>query len=256
MSSIQYYVGTLRSLIGLQLVSRLASFGLNQSLIRIASPTVYGTAAIQFDLIRDTILFLGREAVRGVVLRTRVTDDDEKAKGTSPEAKGTSPEATGTRSRVLNMTLIAPALGLLVVFTVIPAYLSLLPHETTSQSCYMLSLCGYLFATIVELATEPFMLGTQIGLFTLPGRDSSSIRARIEGTSVVVRAVVTFACLYITKQFGTSDEHALLGFGLGQIAYSVVLIGAWMRAVGYNVVSEVLSQFITMVRTVPWALFK
>jgi hypothetical protein len=91
MSSIQYYVGTLRSLIGLQLVSRLASFGLNQSLIRIASPTVYGTAAIQFDLIRDTILFLGREAVRGVVLRTRVTDDDEKAKGTSPEAKGTSP---------------------------------------------------------------------------------------------------------------------------------------------------------------------
>lgn len=249
MSSIQYYVGTLRSLIGLQLVSRLASFGLNQSLIRIASPTVYGTAAIQFDLIRDTILFLGREAVRGVVLRTRVTDDDEKAKGTSPEA-------TGTRSRVLNMTLIAPALGLLVVFTVIPAYLSLLPHETTSQSCYMLSLCGYLFATIVELATEPFMLGMQIGLFTLPGRDSSSIRARIEGTSVVVRAVVTFACLYINKQFGTSDEHALLGFGLGQIAYSVVLIGAWMRAVGYNVVSEVLSQFITMVRTVPWALFK
>lgn len=249
MSSIQYYVGTLRSLIGLQLVSRLASFGLNQSLIRIASPTVYGTAAIQFDLIRDTILFLGREAVRGVVLRTRVTDDDEKAKGTSPEA-------TGTRSRVLTMTLIAPALGLLVVFTVIPAYLSLLPHETTSQSCYMLSLCGYLFATIVELATEPFMLGTQIGLFTLPGRDSSSIRARIEGTSVVVRAVVTFACLYITKQFGTSDEHALLGFGLGQIAYSVVLIGAWMRAVGYNVVSEVLSQFITMARTVPWALFK
>jgi oligosaccharide translocation protein RFT1 len=245
MSSSQYYLGTLRSLIGLQLVSRLASFSLNQSLLRIASPTVYGTAAIQFDLIRDTVLFLGREAVRGVVLRTHVVDDREKDNG----AIESSLRASGTRRRILNMALLPPVLGLLVVFTIVPAYVSTLPDKTTSQSCYKVSLYGYLFSTVLELATEPFMLGTQIGLFALSGRHASSTRARIEGTGVVVRAVVTFACLFLAKQSGSGDGQALLGFAIGQIAYSMVLVGAWMNAVGHDGVHQVSSQAITLVRS-------
>ena len=238
MSSLEHYAGTLRSLIGLQLISRLTSFGLNQSLIRIASPTAYGTAAIQFDLIRDTVLFLGREAVRGVVLRTHVPDYAGQDKGTLKQ----DPSASSTRRRILNLTLLPPFLGLLVASTIVPAYVSSLPRETTSQSFYAVSLCGYLLATILELAVEPFMLGSQVGLYSSSGLDASSTRARIEGTGVVARAIITFAYISIAKQSGSSDGHALLGFAAGQLAYSAVLVAAWTHAVGHGAVAEVATQ--------------
>jgi oligosaccharide translocation protein RFT1 len=244
MSSLQNYAGTLRSLIGLQVVSRLTSFGLNQSLVRIASPTVYGTAAIQFDLVRDTVLFLGREAIRGVVLRAHVSDPRDQDKDAVHPDDGSS----SSRSQVLNLTLLAPLLGILVGLTVIPTYVSLLPKETTSQSVYTTSLCGYLVATILELSVEPFMLGSQIGLFKATSSDASAIRARIEGAGVVVRAAVTFACLFAATQTGRQDDQALLAFACGQIAYSAVVIGGWAYATGYDAVVEVALQAKRMLR--------
>ncbi|MCT6562737.1 oligosaccharide translocation protein RFT1, partial [Staphylococcus aureus] len=63
-----------RALILLQLLSRLLTFGLNQVLVRLAPPSVFGTAAIQFDLVASTILFLSREGVRNALLRGERSD--------------------------------------------------------------------------------------------------------------------------------------------------------------------------------------
>ena len=56
-------------LVLLQLFSRLFTFALNQALVRLVSPQVFGTAAIQFELLLSTILFLSREGVRNALLR-------------------------------------------------------------------------------------------------------------------------------------------------------------------------------------------
>ena len=64
-------ISSLTALIGLQLFSRLFTFTLNQVLIRMASPEVFGAAAIQFELILSTILFLSREGVRTTILRVK-----------------------------------------------------------------------------------------------------------------------------------------------------------------------------------------
>lgn len=55
------------SLVAFQLVSRLFSFGMNQVLLRASSPVAVGTA-MSLDLIKDTILFLTRDPLRGALL--------------------------------------------------------------------------------------------------------------------------------------------------------------------------------------------
>ena len=66
--SISSTLKTGRSLVLLQLLTRVLTFVLNQSLVRLASPEVFGTAAIQFDLIYSTVLFLSREGIRNALL--------------------------------------------------------------------------------------------------------------------------------------------------------------------------------------------
>ena len=57
------------SLVLLQVFSRVVTFVLNQALVRLVSPQVFGTTSIQFELLLSTILFLSREGVRNALLR-------------------------------------------------------------------------------------------------------------------------------------------------------------------------------------------
>lgn len=64
-------LSTTLSLVGLQVASRLFSFGLNQALLRSTTPQAFGLATIQLDTLAGTVLFLLREGIRGaVVVRT------------------------------------------------------------------------------------------------------------------------------------------------------------------------------------------
>lgn len=243
MSSIDTLTRSVRSLVGLQLVTRLVTFGLNQSLVRIASPTVYGTAAVQFELVRDTVLFLGRESIRGVVLRTRPAGlQDEKQDKQAQQAQRLN----------LNLILLAPVLGLLVILTLIPVYVGFLPSSTTTQPFYFASLLSYLLATILELASEPFLLGCQINLFNdfKLYEGAMSIRARAEGMGVIVRAIGTFACLYLAKRMGMHDGYALLGFAMGQALYSMVLLAVWTGLLGFRRVKLVLDGAQSLISSV------
>jgi oligosaccharide translocation protein RFT1 len=54
------------------IVQKLLNLGLTQTLLRIASPEVYGKAAIQLELFLSMILFLSREGIRLALLREKI----------------------------------------------------------------------------------------------------------------------------------------------------------------------------------------
>jgi oligosaccharide translocation protein RFT1 len=222
MSNFRPFLSTLHSLVGLQIISRLVTFGLNQSLIRIASPTVYGTAAIQFELIRETVLFLGREAVRGVILR-------EGRRESKPRST-----SRVLAERTIDLRFLPPVLGIFVIASLVPIYVHLLPSSSTSQALYYPSLSCYLASAILELTAEPAILGAQLGLFEWNIQDATSVRAKAEGLAVIARAIVTFVLILTARYLGQGDRdgYTLLGFASGQMAFSITLLAAWCQAIG------------------------
>lgn len=192
-----------KSLIALQLLSRLITFSLNQALIRIASPKVFGTAAVQFDLVRDTILFLSREGVRAVVVRIPGEKKVESGRG----------REWIEDARIHNLVNLPFAFALVVAGGLLPLYLQSLPSTTTSQPFFHSALGLYIAATLVELLTEPFYLLAQ-----LSSPVNTGLRVQAEGTAIILRAVVTVGCLV-----GANEQYALLAFAIGQLAYSLAL---------------------------------
>jgi hypothetical protein len=191
------------------------------------------------------VQFLGREAVRWVVLRAQ-----NRSEATEVSVKGESGRTSTSvlEEQTLNLSILPPFLGLTVVITLVPLYIATLPISTTTQSNYRLALLGYVLATLIELAVEPFVLGTQIGLFHLPGINAATARARTEGASVIARAVTTFAFISLVRHSGGHDGYALLSFAAGQIVFSIVLYGLWVRLLGFAVLYRVINQAILLVR--------
>ncbi|CEQ41756.1 SPOSA6832_03508 [Sporobolomyces salmonicolor] len=66
-------LSTTLALVALQLGSRAFSFALNQLLLRSTDPQAFGVATIQLDTLRDTVLFLLREGIRGAVIPAHYT---------------------------------------------------------------------------------------------------------------------------------------------------------------------------------------
>lgn len=184
-----------RALILLQLLSRLLTFTLNQGLVRLASPAVFGTASIQFDLIAATILFLSREGVRNALLR------------------GGQSSGGGRLARI------PLQLGLAVAAATVGLYLYTSPPSTKGQKNFYPALGLYVTASLAELAIEPLYIACM--------RDGRMrVRVQAEGGMAIVRAVVSFACLYLFP------DHALLGFAVGHFAGAVWLTARYLYAGG------------------------
>lgn len=135
------------SLMGLQLGSRLLTFVLNQALFRLASPQAYGTAAIQFELILSTILFLSREGVRNAMLRAWPRDTTIPNQG-SNSSDGRIPALT-------NLSILPIILGLPVSMATIIAYGTLASIDARRQPYFDVALSTYAFAALTELCSEP-----------------------------------------------------------------------------------------------------
>lgn len=186
---------TARSLILLQLLSRVLTFTLNQLLVRVASPSVFGTAAVQFDLVLSTVLFLSREGVRLTALRAPKGDNKT------------------TETQISNLSLLPLPLSIFVSAILVPLYLKSMPESTTTQPSFHISLATYIVAAVAELAIEP--------LYNSAQRDGKvKIRVQAEGIAVIVRAAITVALV----GFG-GEEWALRGFAAGQLSYAVCLVG-------------------------------
>jgi oligosaccharide translocation protein RFT1 len=126
-------LSSLTALVGLQLVSRLFTFVLNQALIRMTSPEIFGAAAIQFELILSTILFLSREGVRTTILRVKTPGPKEMNLSFLPLAIG------------------APLAGALAWIYVQNAQQSLRDRPLFNEA-----MAVYAVAAVLELLTEPF----------------------------------------------------------------------------------------------------
>ncbi len=124
--------GSALPLIWLQLGSRLFSFLLNQALLRMATPSAFGTAAIQFELLLNTILFLSREGVRTALLRV----------------KKSGPSIT-------NVSFVPFLLGCPVALATCYLYTRFAGEETSSQPYFHSAVTLYVIAALLELLKEP-----------------------------------------------------------------------------------------------------
>jgi oligosaccharide translocation protein RFT1 len=191
-----------RSLFLLQLLTRLLTFTLNQSLVRIASPEVFGTAAIQFDLICSTVLFLSREGIRNALLRSDPSAQDEGADKTPQTAP---------------LAGIPVWLGMVVSTVVTMLYLRGSPNSTTVQTDFHLSLGLYLLSSLLELLIEPLYIKA---LRSTPPQ--LRVRVQAEGGMAIVKAIVTFLSLLV------NSDRPLLGFALGQVGGAAWLAGRYI----------------------------
>ncbi|EJD43047.1 Rft-1-domain-containing protein [Auricularia subglabra TFB-10046 SS5] len=186
------------SLVLLQAGSRLSTFVLNQALVRVATPAAYGVAAIQFELLSSTMLFLAREGIRSAVLRAP------------------PPASPANAQKLVNVTRIPFLVGPLVTAAILGVYYTLTGTETTHMSGFTRALAVYIFAALVELRTEPAHLAA------LRAR-GVGLRVKAEGWGVAARSVVTFVLLAIFR-------WELSAFAVGQLAYAVAVLFVYSRA--------------------------
>ena len=190
------------SLVLLQLFSRAFTFALNQALVRLATPQTFGTAAIQFELLLSTILFLSREGVRNALLRSSVKDKKKDSNAALVE----------------NISLIPVFLGIPISGLTALVYVQFASPSTSSQPKFHLSVAVYAVAAILELLSEPLYIRAQNEL-------RLTVRVRAEGVAVVSKSVVTFLVLAFA-----SGEWALVGFAAGQVAYGLSLLVVFLGA--------------------------
>lgn len=136
-------LGSARSLIGLQLVSRLVTFILNQGLVRLASPQAYGTVAVQFELLMSTILFLSREGVRNSLLRVW------------PQQTNVDKPSAISVAQCANLAALPFFFGLPTTLVTITLYAFFASEAAGSQPHFYLALFSYAIAAVGELLSEP-----------------------------------------------------------------------------------------------------
>jgi oligosaccharide translocation protein RFT1 len=131
-------ISSVSSLMGLQLFSRFFTFALNQALFRLASPSAFGAAAIQFELIISTILFLSREGVRNALLRvSRHTDAETSIKRT-------------------NISFLPIIFGVPLALSTCLVYAHIASQEMKEKPYFNTAIAIYAIAALWELLCEPF----------------------------------------------------------------------------------------------------
>ncbi|VDC05570.1 unnamed protein product [Peniophora sp. CBMAI 1063] len=193
-------LGSASSLVVLQAASRIFTFALNQALVRLASPKTFGTAAIQFELLLSTILFLSREGVRNALLR--------------------SASKPSTSKQIDNISILPVYFGIPSAFLLSCIYICMSSESTRNQPFFTPSVLVYAVAASVELLSEPLYVRAQNEL-------RFNIRIRAEGLAVFLKTVFTFVVL----AFGPPD-WALLAFAAGQMGYGLATFATFASVYG------------------------
>jgi oligosaccharide translocation protein RFT1 len=97
-----------------------------------ASPCVFGTAAIQFELLLSTILFLSREGVRNALLR-----------------------AERDSASTTNLSFLPVLIGCPLALVTSYLYGCFAGSETRTQPHFEMAIGVYALAALTELLTEP-----------------------------------------------------------------------------------------------------
>jgi len=126
-------IASVTALIVLQLFSRLFTSILNQALVRLTSPQVFGAAVIQFELILSTILFLSREGIRTTILRVK-----------SPGPKE------------FNLSFVPVVVGVPLALAIAWTYVEYAGEELKARAFFREAVMVFALAAVLELLTEPF----------------------------------------------------------------------------------------------------
>lgn len=180
-----------RSLMGLQLITRVLTFLLNVAIIRKVDHSVAGANGIQLPLLLALCLNLSRECTRRTF--ARVTPGDVQ--------------------RVVNISWVSVPLGL-VITPVVCFWMS----SSSSSSViavpvgYQPSVWIYGLAAFVELSSEPLSSSGQF-------EQRYSVRLVVESSAAVIRCVLSF----VLVKFFPTFLPPLVSLSLGQLAFAVVL---------------------------------
>lgn len=253
------FLSGVSALVLLQAASRVLTFVLNQALVRLASPAIFGIAAIQFELLLSSILFLCREGVRLALLRTpepshRTPTPSLKLENQKPargnqSVKTAKPVQDPTHepepfltvaedSRLASNISTLPFLGgIPIALGLALLYYKQANDETSSQPNFLLAIVIYVGAAIIELAAEPLYIRAQNELLF-------GLRVTSEGTGVILRTLTTVTVLLLAP-----TQWNLLAFALGQLAYALSIFVVYWSA--YRRDSCVLRLWpVTVTRTV------
>lgn len=217
-------------LIALQFGSRLFTFGLNQALLRFVSPRAFGTAAIQFELLSSTILFLSREGFRNALIRA--WNDHGKKNDDSRVA-----------SETVNLTFLPTIIGIPVSILASLLYCWSCSKETASQPYFDLAVILYAVASCIELISEPLHIRYEflpsivvilINMIRAMGELRTSLRVRAEGAGIIAKTGSTFLVILAGERAGGKGVYALIAFALGQLAYAMTVLFIYVRHYGVN----------------------
>ncbi|EJD06490.1 Rft-1-domain-containing protein [Fomitiporia mediterranea MF3/22] len=203
---------TASSLMGLQVLSRLVTFALNQALVRLATPAVYGTVSIQLELLLNTILFLSREGFRNALLRADADGNAQKEQSL----------------HVSNIALLPVYFGILVSSLTSTLYFYSASEATAEQPYFHATVILYTCAAVLELLSEPMHIRAVQQL-------NSAVRVRAEGSAIILKSVVTVTILLIDSSSKNSGRFALLAFAFGQLSFSIALLLVYVPKVGKSV---------------------
>ncbi|EPS37857.1 hypothetical protein H072_8419 [Dactylellina haptotyla CBS 200.50] len=227
-------------LVLVQMLSRLLTFVMNQTLIRYLSPAILGQAA-QLELYMMTILFFSRESLRMALQRQAEASSEDKE---TPDAANQDPKtdsnddkiiegtSRGQAQTVVNSSYLAVPMGVAVIaggWVLQQAYTRVSvsdspakPDDTTRY--FQLSLAIYAVASLLELLSEPgFALAQQRMLYSL--RAGCESMAVISNCAVTLAVTVAAARYYGTKAIkGPDSGLETLPFAIGQAVFALCLV--------------------------------
>ncbi|TPX68532.1 hypothetical protein SpCBS45565_g03018 [Spizellomyces sp. 'palustris'] len=243
----------------LQLSSRAATFLLNNLVQRVSSIQTVGIAS-DLELLSGTVLFLSRENLRMALLRSTETDapnvSDPPTKGevdinangmvggnlrkrkTGNAVPKASEEYVGgnamQQQKLINLSYLPMLVGVFLVAAFLCYHYTVPTHGRPMGALWV-----YLLAAIVELGSEPMYILCQ-------SRFLYDVRAKVEGTALLVRCVTTFALTMTMPSLKSASVFGLKmgsaeAYAWGQLAYAMFLIFGYVGALKSQSVMSRLS---------------
>lgn len=216
------------TLILLQVSARALTFVLNQLLVRLVSPSIFGLANIQLELLLSTILFLSRDGFRTILIRNAPVRKSSSSPSTKDAAAAPGPR-TGTTNSIHNISLLPIPIGFVLTAAACTGYvLYLSPAAMHAVPTFHISIGLYAFGALSELLYEPLLIrAVRLG--------HPALRVKAEGAAVFVKVISTITTIVLLPRWSTApmllqrvltDERAvaLLAFGIGQASFGITML--------------------------------
>ncbi|KAL7750997.1 Oligosaccharide translocation protein rft1 [Sorochytrium milnesiophthora] len=186
----------------LQLCARLGTFAMNQYLLRLVTPEIFGLGNVQMELFVSSVLFFSREAFRSVLLRSSSDDASDATKKDQ------------ALRRIVNVAFLPMLLGLLITPAVLLYFVYGL--EIPDVDHYYRCLAIYAAGTYIELLIEPLYIVSLSHLYL-------KLRVCAEAAATFAGCVTTFSLTYLGA---VADKPAANHFGLLAFAWGRMAFGA------------------------------